>query len=95
MGVGSVQSVVVCIPSSGATAAQQVTCPKVGAQFYVPSKVQAYLIDPSQKNNFDAALEPFNYAYAAGVWSLAFCSVVGLYFVSHSIGLVLGLIRRG
>lgn len=95
MSVGSIQTAVVCVPSMTATAAQQAACGKVGAQFYVPSKVQAYLLDPSQKNNIDAALEPFNYAFAAGVWSVAFCSVVGLYFVSHSIGLVLGLIRRG
>lgn len=95
MGVGSIQMVVVCVPSTSATAAQQAACTKVGSQFYVPTKVQAYLLDPSQKNNIDAALEPFDYAFASGVWSLAFCSVVGLYFVSHSIGLVLGLIRRG
>ncbi|MFC0349376.1 hypothetical protein [Undibacterium danionis] len=95
MGVGSIQTVVVCVPATAATAAQQAACGKVGAQFYVPAKVQAYLLDPSQKNNLDAALEPFNYSYASGLWALAFGTVVGLYFVAHGIGLVLGFIRRG
>lgn len=95
MSAGSIQTVVVCVPSASATAAQQVACAKVGAQFYVPAKVQAYLLDPSRKNDIDAALGAFDYAYASGLWALGFSSVVGLYFVAHGIGLVLGLIRRG
>lgn len=95
MTTGSLQTVLVCTPSATANATQQAICPKVGAQFYVPTKVQAYLLDPSQQNNFDAAFGPFNYAYASGIWSLAFSTVVGLYFVSHGIGQVLGVVRRG
>ncbi len=57
--------------------------------------VQAYVIDPSQQNNFEAATAPFDYGYASAIWALAFSTVVGLYFVSHGIGLVLGMIRRG
>jgi len=37
----------------------------------------------------------FDYAYAGGVWALAFTSVVGLHFASQGIGRVLDLIRRG
>lgn len=95
MAAGSIQTVVVCVPSSSATAAQQAACAKVGTQFYAPAKVQAYLLDPSQKNNIDAALGKFDYAYATGLWTLAFSMVVGLYFASHGIGQVLGMIRRG
>ncbi|MBK1889964.1 hypothetical protein Undi14_07930 [Undibacterium sp. 14-3-2] len=95
MAKGSTQSVVVCTPSTTASTAQQAVCPKVGTQFYVPTKVQAYLLDPSQQNNIDAALGDFDYAYASGLWSLAFSMVVGLYFVSHGIGQVLGMVRRG
>jgi hypothetical protein len=95
MAIGSVQAVVVCVAANAATAAQQVTCPKVGAQFNVPARVQAYMLDPSQQNNIEAAVGPFDYAYASGLWALAFSTVVGLYFVSHGIGLVLGMIRRG
>lgn len=95
MSAGSIQTVVVCVPSASATSAQQAACAKVGAQFYVPAKVQAYLLDPSRKNDIDAALGQFDYAHAAGIWTLAFSMVVGLYFVSHGIGQVLGMIRRG
>ncbi|MBR7791682.1 hypothetical protein KDM87_03675 [Undibacterium sp. FT147W] len=95
MAKGSTQSVLVCTPSTTASTAQQAVCPKVGTQFYVPTKVQAYLLDPSQQNNIDAALGDFDYAYASGLWSLAFSMVVGLYFVSHGIGQVLGMVRRG
>lgn len=95
MANGSIQTVVVCTPANTANANQQTICPKVGGQFFTSTKVQAYLLDPSQKNNIDAALGQFDYAYASGLWSLAFTMVVGLYFVSHGIGQVLGMIRRG
>ncbi|MFZ6760833.1 hypothetical protein ACO0K9_26800 [Undibacterium sp. Ji50W] len=95
MTAGSVQAVVICKPSAAASAMQQAVCPNDGAQLYVPSIVQAYLLDPAQQNNIDAALGPFDYAYASGLWAMAFSMVVGLYFVSQGIGQVLGLIRRG
>lgn len=37
----------------------------------------------------------FDYGFAGALWSLAFTSVIGLYFASHGIGLVLDFIRRG
>lgn len=95
MPAGSIQTVVVCAPSTSASAAQQAVCAKVGTQFYVPTKIQAYLLDPSKRNDIDAALGQFDYTYATGIWTLAFSTVVGLYFVSHGIGQVLGMIRRG
>lgn len=95
MANGSLQTVLVCTPASTANATQQAICPKVGAQFYAPTKVQAYLLDPSQQNNIDAALGQFDYTYASGLWAMAFSLVVGLYFASHGIGQVLGMIRRG
>lgn len=95
MATGTLQNVVVCVPSTSATTAQQAACPRVGSQYYVPGRVQAYLLDPAQQNQIDAALGEFDYAYAAGVWSLAFSMVVLLYFSAHGIGLVLGMVRRG
>ncbi len=95
MATGTLQNVVVCVPATSATTAQQAACPRVGSQYYVPSRVQAYLLDSAQQNAIDAALGEFDYAYAAGVWGLAFSMVVGLYFASHGIGLVLEMVRRG
>jgi hypothetical protein len=37
--------------------------------------------------------QPFDYAYASSIWSLAFTSVVGLYLVSKNVGLILALIK--
>lgn len=95
MANGSVQLVLVCMPSANATAAQQAICPKVGTQFYAPTKVQAYLLDPTQQSQMDAALTPFDYGSASALWGVAFTSVVTLYFISHGIGQILGLVRRG
>jgi hypothetical protein len=92
---GSLQNVLVCVPATSATQAESAICPSIGGQVFQPAQVQAYLLDPSQQGSLEAVFEPFDYGYAAGVWSLAFTTVVGLYFVSHGIGLVLGMIRRG
>ena len=84
---GSIQTVVVCLPSS------------LGQPPRPPGQAegtpQPDLLPADQKPAIEPATAPFDYAYAAGLWSLAFCSVVGLYFCSHGIGLVLGMIRRG
>lgn len=95
MANGSIQAVLVCAPASYANASQQAICPRLGTQYFAPTMMHAYLLDPSQQNDIDAALGQFDYAYASGLWSLAFGMVVGLYFVSHGIGQVLGMIRRG
>ena len=95
MPFGSVQTIVVCVPATSATSTQQVVCPKVGSAFYVPARIQAYVVDVSQQNNLEGALGPFDYVYASALWGMAFTLVVSLYFVSHGIGLVLGFIRRG
>jgi len=96
MNLGSVQTVVVCVPvADAACATQQAVCPAVNGQFFAPGNVQAYVLDPSQQNNIEASIGPFDYVYAAGLWSLAFSMVVGLYCVSLGIGSVLDMIRRG
>lgn len=95
MSSGTIQNIVVCLPSPSATAQQQVVCPPIGAQYFQPQQFQSYVLDASQQNNIDAALGQFDYTYAAALWSFSFSMIVGLYFVSHGIGLVLGMIRRG
>lgn len=37
--------------------------------------------------------DQFDYSYAGAIWSLAFCSVVGLYLVAKNVGLILALIK--
>lgn len=94
MAIGSVQTVVICVPISNASSGDQ-TCPSIGSQAYGAQRVSAYLVDPSQGAAIDAALAPFDYGYASAIWTLAFSMVVGLYVVSHGIGTVLGFLRRG
>lgn len=36
---------------------------------------------------------PFDYPYAVGMWSLAFCSVIGLYLISLKVSTVISLLR--
>ena len=87
MATGSIQTVVVCSPSSSA----QAPCPSGMAI----ATMQAYVIDPSQASNIDALNAPFDYGYAASIWALGFTSVVGLYLVAKSAGTILSVIRRG
>lgn len=96
MALGSVQTIVACVPVTESTSPQQqAVCPVVNGQSFAPANMQAYVIDPSQQNNLEAAVGPFDYAYASGMWALGFTMVVGLYAVSLGIGHVLGMIRRG
>jgi hypothetical protein len=93
--LGSVQSILVCQPVATATAQDQSLCPANGAQLFAPRVVSAYVLDPAQASSFEAAVGPFDYAYAAGIWAFAFSTVVVLFVMSNSIGHVLGMIRRG
>jgi hypothetical protein len=96
MASGSVQPVVVCQPVQAATAQDVEICGgSVAGQAFAPRAVNAYVLDPSQAAAYEAALAPFDYAYASGIWGFAFSMVVGLYVVTHGIGHVLGMIRRG
>ena len=89
MAAGNIYSVLTCSPSANRWITQS-PCP-TGFSITV---TQAYLLDPSQQNSFDAALAPFDYSYAAGVWGLGFSSVVVLYLVSRSAGTILDFIKR-
>lgn len=95
MAYGVVQAVLVCQPVPSATAQEQAICPASGGALFAPRPVNAYVIDPAQATAFDAAHGPFDYAYASAVWAFAFSTVVVLFVMSHSIGHVLGMIRKG
>lgn len=86
MATGSNQTIVVCMPSAFA----QAPCPAGMAV----ATVQGYVIDPSQAASIEAQNAPFDYALAAGFWSLGFTFVVGLYLVSKSAGTILNAIRN-
>jgi hypothetical protein len=85
MVMGTIQTVVVCTPSAIA----QAPCPAGMAV----TTIQGYIIDPAQTSNVEAQNAPFDYALAAGFWSMAFTFVVGLYLVSKSAGVILNRIK--
>lgn len=85
MSSGTVQTLLVCVPSW----TTQAPCPSGHAV----AAVQGYVINADQGASYEAATAPFDYAYAAGLWSLSFSFVVGLYVVSRSAGTILNFIR--
>jgi hypothetical protein len=89
MVTGTIQSVLVCTPSVD-NLQTQVPCPTG----YSITVAQAYLLDPSQMANYETLLAPFDYSYASGVWGLAFTTVVALYVIARSAGLILEFIKR-
>lgn len=95
MATGTVQTVVVCVTATSATTTQQAVCPRVGTQFYVPSRVQGYLVDPSRASLFDLATEPLDVASVGAVWSVGFSFVLLCFLVGRGLGSVLSLIRKG
>lgn len=88
MAAGLLHNVVVCTPAPSGT---QGVCPP-GA---VEQVVSAYLIDPLAVSYIDAVAAPYDYTAGAAIWGTVFTFTLSLYFVSHSIGVILGKIRRG
>ena len=86
MSIGSVQTILVCVPS----AFSQAPCPAGTAL----TTMQGYIIDSSLAASIEAQNAPFDYSQAAGIWLFAFSFVVGLYLVSKSAGVILEFIRR-
>jgi len=103
MPIGKVQKIVLCggTDANGAVftntnpgqdyLAKRVLCP---GNAYTTT-FDAYVVDAANASRFEASFGEFDYAYAAGVWAVAFSMVVGLYAVSRGFGTVLGFIRRG
>jgi hypothetical protein len=85
--VGSVQTIIVCVPSAFA----QAPCPAGQAI----STMSAYVLDPAQSAVYAASVAPFDYVAGAEFWSLAFGSIMFMYFTAHGIGLVLKMVKKG
>lgn len=86
MAIGSVQTILVCVPSEFS----QAPCPSGMAV----ATAQAYIIDPSYASNIEAQNEPFDYALGTQIWGMAFTFVVGVYLVSKTAGVILNRIKR-
>lgn len=94
MAVGSVQTLVVCVPVDQATGPeQQAVCPVVNGQNFAPANVQAYVIDPAQAASIEAQAAPFDYAKAGEVYGFAFTSVMLLWVSAKGIGAVINMVK--
>lgn len=96
MAMGASQWVIVCQPgaSDGNIVGPASSCITPDGQTGKPVAVQSYVLDPAQQNAIEASIGPFDYSLASAFWFTAFSGVVGLYYVSVSIGSLLGFIRR-
>jgi hypothetical protein len=86
MTIGSVQTLLVCVPAEYT----QAPCPTGMA---VTTRI-GYVIDPASASAVEAQNAEFDYGYAAAVWSMGFTFVVALYLVSRSSGIILNAIRN-
>lgn len=92
---GSPQTILVCVPKPTQNGQSIAPCANLADVRMQPEMRQAYVIDPGQQTFMDAILDPFDYAYAGGLWTLSFSMVLGLFVVSRHAGAVLEFIRRG
>lgn len=85
--IGSVQTVMVCVPGSSGF---QGPCP-FGQ---VLSATQAYLIAPSESTCLDLMAQPFDSVVAGQFFGFAFVSTVFVYLVSLSMGSIISFVQR-
>lgn len=94
MALGSVQTLVVCVPVQQPTGPeQQAVCPVVDGQFFAPANMQAYVIEASKAATFEAQNGDFDYVKAGEIYSFAFCSVVLLWATTKGIGAVINMVK--
>lgn len=73
--LGSVQSVIACLPAAETVA----PCPAGTA----PSVLNAYLIEASAQPQFEASFAPIDFVQASSFWSIAFVAVISLWALSQ------------
>lgn len=90
--VSSVKNVLICRPQlhdESISELDSLACPGNGASRLKLATTRAYVSSASE------APPPPDFIQAGAFWTLAFATVVGLWFVSAHVGAVLGFIRRG
>jgi hypothetical protein len=84
--IGSVHTVIVCVPGNGL----QGSCPAGQVQ----SVTQAYLIAPSESTWLELMAQPFDSGEAGVYFGFAFASTLFVYLISLSAGSLISLVRR-
>jgi hypothetical protein len=78
--LGSVQTVIICIPGTG----NQGVCP----DGYTQSVTQAYLVSPSSASILDSGATPFDAVQAAEYWGASFTLTIWLYLFALGCGTI-------
>ena len=91
---GSVQTILLCVPKPTQNGQSIDPCLTENGVRMQPAQLSAYVLDASQAQSIDTQFAPFDYVLAAGIWTMAFSFVVGLYLVSKSAGTILSMIRK-
>lgn len=92
MQIGSVRNVVICRPQIShelVTPLDSQLCPSSDNVRLKLGTTQAYVVAANEPP------PPHDYVQSGAFWTLAFTTVVGLWFVSVHVGTLLGFIRRG
>jgi hypothetical protein len=93
MPTGSLQNIIVCVPTTGT--ASVAPCATLSGVKQKPVMQIAYIIDPASADLFDGAVQPLDPADVLMVWSIGFSFVLLCFLVSRGVGTVLNLIRKG
>lgn len=101
MPAGTLQQVVVCsaaLPIAGAVELRNGGTNTViycdAARSMREWRFSAYVIDPASASYIDAIATPYNYAQGGAIWAFGFSFVLGLWFVSRNIGMILDAVRK-
>ncbi|MCS8014621.1 hypothetical protein N0430_31390 [Pseudomonas aeruginosa] len=84
--LGSVQTVLVCVPGQGV----QGFCPDGQSQ----TVTQAYMIAPSESTALDLMAQPFDASAAGAYFGFAFASTVFVYLLSLACGVLITTVKR-
>lgn len=101
MAVGTLQQVVVCSAIVPAVGAVELRNGAANTVIWCDSQkkirqwsYQAYVVDPASASYLDAVASPYNYTQGGALWAFGFSFVLGLWFVSKNIGLIMEAIRK-
>jgi hypothetical protein len=87
---GQVATILMCVTSDGSSSGSSSICP---AGFMVGTQ-QAYVLSADSQPYFDRLSQPFSQEAGAGIFALAFGTVLFAYQISKYIGSIVDMVKR-
>lgn len=101
MPAGTIQKTVVCSASSPAVGAVELRNGGAATVIYCDAgrtmrqwRMDAYVIDPAAASYIDAVASPYDYAGGAALFFFAFTTVLGTWYFSRNVGLIMEAIKK-